>query len=395
MRIGMKILHLVPSYLPAYKIGGPIWSVHNLNKELVKMGHKVTVVTTNTDAGAIMKVPVGQAVDVDGVRVFYFPVRFPRFWYYSPAARSFLKQHMAEYDLIHITSVFLYFSYIGAKLAGKFGKPYIVSPRGSLMREPLKMKSPLKKRLYLAFVEKKALANAAALHFTAAAEKDEYERAGLPLRSSFVVPNALDASVLDKLDPTPVFRKKFRLSDRKKLVLFLSRLNWKKGLDTLVPAFKKVVEKEPETILVLVGSDDDGYKKNVQSLINNYKLQDSILFTGMLLGGDKAAAFRDSNVFVLPSYSENFGMAVVEAMYFGLPVIVTKGVGISPEIEEAGAGLVINKNEDELAAAILKILKDPDLARKLGAAGKNLVQKEFAMPAVADKFIEVYTELIR
>ena len=397
----MKILHLVPTYLPAYKIGGPVWSVHNLNKELVKLGHEVTVVTTNTDAGETMKVPVGQAVDMDGVRVIYFPVKFPRSWYFSPAVREFLKKHMTEYDMVHITSVFLYFSHIGAKLAGRFGKPYIVSPRGSLMREPLRMKGALKKRIYIALVEKKVLTGAAALHFTAAAEKEEYEKAGLPQRPSFIVPNALDTVVLDELDPTPAFRKKFRIPEEKKIILFLGRLNWKKGLDTLIPAFAEVVEKEPDAFLLIAGSDD-GYKKQAEKLwessfpniIEKTRKLDSLRFVGLLLGGDKKAALEESDVFVLPSYSENFGIAVAEAMHLGVPVILTPQVGIAPEVKEAAAGLIVEKDKGLVAQAIVGVLTGKYDGRKMGENGRRLVAERFSLGAIGQAMEAAYRRII-
>ena len=115
----------------------------------------------------------------------------------------------------------------------------------------------------------------------------------------------------------------------------------------------------------------------------------------MLIGEEKFAVFRESDVFVLPSYSENFGMVVVEAMAAEKPVVITKGVGISKEVEAAGAGIVIDKDEKQLAEAILKILENPELAQKMGENGKRLVETEFSSEKVAEKWIEEYRNLIK
>ena len=384
----MKVLHIVPTYLPAYRYGGPIKSIHELNKWLVKKGAEVTVYTTNIDGSGNLDVPLNKEVDIDGVKVFYFPVSF-RPWQYSCSLRRALTQNIKNFDFIHITSVFLAASTLGVYYAKKFKKPYIISPRGSLMKEPLAKKSSLKKRIYLSLIEKNNLKDAV-IHFTTEDEKIEYLNNGLPLKKSIIIPNGIDIEEFNKNVPPGYFREKFGIPKDKKIVLFLSRLSWKKGLDTLIPAFSEVIKKEPKTVLVLVGGDDEGYKKNVQLLITNYQLQDKAIFTGMLGGDDKIAAYKDSQVFVLPSYAENFANVVIEAMYFGLPVVITRNVGISPSVERIGAGIVIDKDEEQLTGAILKILNNPDLAAKMGEAGRKLVETEFSWPEIAENFIEEY-----
>lgn len=393
----MKLLHLVSTYLPAYRYGGPIKSVHELNKRLVKKGVDVSVYTTNLDGPSKLEVSLKKEMIVDGVKVYYFPVTF-RPWQYSYSWHRILAKNIKDFDLIHITSVFLAASALGAHYAKKFRKPYIISPRGSLMKEPLEKKSPFKKKIYLSLIEKRNLAGASAVHFTAEAEKEEYLKAGLPLKRAIVIPNGLDLAEfqLNEVNHRKIdFRQKFDISPDKKIILFLSRLNWKKGLDTLIPAFAEVVKREPKAVLVLAGGDDENYLKEIKKLIEIKEIEkNKIIFTGMLLGEDKIAAYRDSDVFVLPSYSENFGQVVVEAMYFGLAVVITKNVGISPSVERADAGLVIDKDEKQLTEAILKILNNPDLAKKMGQRGKQLAATEFSWPDITEKFLEEYNNLL-
>ena len=179
----------------------------------------------------------------------------------------------------------------------------------------------------------------------------------------------------------------------KKIVLSLGRINWKKGFDTLIPVFAGILKKEPNAVLVIVG-EDDGYKKTVQSLIVNYQLQGKVIFTGILVDEEKIAVYKESNVFVLLSYSENFGMAVVEAMYFGLPIVMTKAVGIASDIIRCGAGIVINKNERSCIDAILKLLNNSIIAKKNSEQGKKLVANQFMMPKIVEKFIDTYKNLL-
>lgn len=185
----MKILHIVPSYWPAFERGGPIRSVHSLNKWLVKNGVDVTVYTTNI--GLKGKVETNREVLVDGVKVWYFPLTWAA-WQYSSALHKQLKQTAKNFDLIHITSTFLAASTLGAYYAKKFNIPYLISPRGNLMKEPLQKKSSFKKQVYISLIEKRNLAGAVAIHFTTEVEKKEYLEQKLPLKNSIVIPNGLD-----------------------------------------------------------------------------------------------------------------------------------------------------------------------------------------------------------
>ncbi len=135
----MKILHIVPAYLPAHRYGGPIESVHNLNVALARAGHDVTVFTTDINGEGRVSVKTDALVMMDGVRIFYFRGSFPRLWFYSRDMHHALAERMNEFDIVHITSVFLAASALGARYAKKIKRPYVISPRGSLMHEPLSM----------------------------------------------------------------------------------------------------------------------------------------------------------------------------------------------------------------------------------------------------------------
>lgn len=403
----MKILHIVPTYLPAYNRGGPIWSVHNLNKELVKKGIDVTVYTTNIDVEG--KVEEGKEVIVDGVKVWYFPASFPRIWEYwrvgiipaffprhweySRDLHKALIRNTKNFDIIHVTSTFLFASALGPWYAKKHDIPSVLSPRGNLM-EPLELKGARKKKAYIHLIEKRSLAKFSAIHFTVPQEKEQYLHHELPLKKAVIIPNSIEVGEFKDRPQKGEFRNKIRLPKEAELILFIGRLNWKKGFDTLIPAFRRVAKKNPRARLVIAGGDDEGYRRNIQLLISNFQLEDKVIFTGMITGADKIAVLQDCDVFVLSSYSENFSMAAVEAMHFGLPVVLTKRVGVAPDVKKAGAGFVVEKDEKKVAQAMINILEDKDRKNKMGKAGRNLVEEKFEVSSTTDKWIEIYKDLL-
>ncbi len=378
----MKVLHLIPSYLPATDSPGPILVTHTLNKELVQQGVEVTVYTTDMDRGKRMDVSHHQVID--GVSVFYFPMTFNP-WCYSRALHKVMKEYAKEFDLIHCTSVFSSLSLFGAHYAKRYRKPLIISPLGSLMKEPLRHHG-LKKNLYLSSIEKRNLRRASAIHFASQKEHDEYLAASLPLKQAVIIPHGIDIESFQSRNvPRGTFREKFGIRQEQKIILFLGRLTWVKGLDTLLPAFREVLKREPAAVLVVAGPDEQGYKKEVQ---------ERVIFTGPLFGADKLAALKDADVFVLPSYSESFGMAVVEALVCGLPVVVTSGVGISGEIKEANAGIVVEKDVAQVADAIIMMLRDPQAAKEMGERGKELVGSRFSVKHTTNTMRQEYGRII-
>jgi len=390
----MKILHIIPSYVPGHFASGPIKPTHYLNRELARMGVDVSVYTTDLDARERLNVALGKEVNVDGVRVTYFKVGAPLSWFYSSGMCRALLRNTEKFDLIHITSVFLSASSIGAHYAKKFNKPYIISPHGSFMANPM-ARHRFKKSLYLKFLEKKNLEGAAAMHFVAETEKRDYLKTGLPLKRALVIPNGLDAKEFDVAGiGRDEFRQKLKVPAGNKIILFLARLHPIKGLDTLIPAAALVAKKDKNFTLVLAGYDEGGYKKNIQEQISKFQLEGNVIFAGPISGREKIAALLGSDVFILPSYSEACSMALLEAMHFGLPSVITEGVGFSEEIARAGAGLRVRKEEEDIAGALLKLLSDDALRAEMGKRARLMADAEFSVESVAKKFVEAYNSII-
>jgi glycosyltransferase involved in cell wall biosynthesis len=380
----VKILHVVPTYAPAWRHGGPIRAVHGLCKALAARGHEVTVFTTDVDTGGA--VPVGERVLLDGVEVWYFPVRAPRRLYRSPAMGRALAERVSVFDLVHLHSVFLWPTAAAAQAASKAAVPYLLAPRGMLVPDLLRRRGRWRKTLWIRLVESRTLAGAAGLHVTSDLEAEEAARLHLPLPRAFVIPNGVEAEPY--LKDAPLSGPVREALAHTPFLLFLGRLSWKKGLDRLIPSLAHV----PDTTLVLAGNDDERYRPKLEDLARSAGVADRVLFTGPVDGADKAALLHRAAALVLPSYSENFGNSVLESMAAGRPVVVTPEVGLAPVISAAGAGLVVEGAH--LGPALRDLLADPTRLDAMGARGAAEAHSRFGWPAVAEAMESAYETIL-
>ncbi len=382
----MKILHVVPTYVPAWKHGGPIRSVHGLCKALAARGHQVTVFTTDVDTGGA--VPVGQAVALDGVEVWYFPVTAPRRSYRSPQMDAALRQRIAELDVVHLHSVFLWPTSTAARRAESARVPYLVAPRGMLVGDLLRRRGRWRKALWLRFVERRTLARAAGLHVTSDLEAEEARKLGLPLPRIFIVPNGVDPEPppADGALSTPVRD----ILANGPFLLYLGRLSWKKGLDRLIPALARV----PGVVLVVAGNDEEGIRPKLEALAREAGVAGRVVFLGPVDGVDKATLLQRCTALVLPSYSENFGNSVLEAMAAGRPVAVTPEVGLAGVVREERAGIVADGDPAALGDALRALLTDPD-REAMGRRGAAAARRLFGWDSVAEQMEGVYREVAR
>ncbi len=417
----MKILHVVPTYLPAWRHGGPIYAVHGLAKALVARGHEVTVFTTDVHGTGRLDVPLGAPVDMDGVAVHYFPVAFPRRLYRSPAMGAALDRQMATTaaaDLVHLHSVFLWPTSAAARAAERAGIPWLLAPRGMLVGDLLRRRGWLRKRLWIALAERRTVERAAGLHVTSALEGEEAARLGLRLPAVHVIPNGVDPGqgswgcsrprTADWLRGAPeggrpqdraapgtgdVSGVVCQALDRPPLLLYLGRVSWKKGLDRLISALAQV----PGATLAVAGNDEEGYRATLEKLALKSGVADRVLFLGPVHGADKAALLAGAaatGALVLPSYSENFGNAVLEAMESGCPVVVTPEVGLAGVVAETGAGLVAEGDAFLLGNTLRDLLADPERRAEMGRRGAEAAVQCFGWAAIAARMEEVYTEIL-
>jgi glycosyltransferase involved in cell wall biosynthesis len=291
--------------------------------------------------------------------------------------RTAIDGSIAGYDAIHLHSVFLWPTYAAARAAARHGVPYIVSPRGMLVSELIARKSRLAKKLWIRAVERRTFANAASVHFTAQVEWDDARRIGIPLPNPIVIPNGIE---LPPADSTP------RLPDT---LLFLGRINWKKGLEFLLDAIKDV----PGVNVIIAGNDDEDLTPKLRAQAERNGIADRVDFRGAVSGAAKDELLRTSTALALPSLSENFGNVVLEAMAVEMPVIVTPEVGLAADVESAGAGIVTSNLPEALAASIRRMLGDSDARAAMGRRGRELVRSRFTWDRVATEMEQHYMRL--
>ena len=381
----MTLLHVVASYLPATRYGGTIWSVHGLCKALAARGHDVHVFTTSVDGDRDSDVPHGRPVAVDGVSVWYFRSERGRRIYWAPEMTAALDARVGDCVVVHTHAIFLWPLWAAARAARRAHVPYVVSPRGMLERGLVSRKSPLLKATWIAAIERHNLERAAAVHVTSAREADEAAAFGLQLPPLREIPNGVDLPT-DDARPSPGVAA---IVAGGPYVLFLGRLNWKKGLDRLVAALPRVRGAR----LVVAGNDEDGYRPAIEEQASRVGVAQRLTFAGPVHGADKAALLAHAHVLVLPSYSENFGNVVLEAMAARCPVIVTPEVGIAPIVQATGSGLVVEGDADSLGRAIDSVCARDDVRAELGARGRHAVATTYSWPRVAEQFEHLYTSI--
>lgn len=384
----MKILHVLPSYLPAVRYGGPIYSVHGLAAAQAALGHEVSVFTTNADGPGKSDVPVGAPVDLDGVAVTYFDATFPRRLFRAPGMKAALAKRAGAVDLVHLHSVFLCPTLTAARAASRAGTPYVLSPRGMLVGELIRAKSGPMKRAWLALFEKRTIRGAAAIHVTAAREAEDFAAMGLHARRIIEIPNGVDTAHAYDRSPSADIAAAIGGG---RYALYLGRLNWKKNLPALIAAMADV----PDLRLVIAGNDEEQHVATLESAIAKHGLAGRVtLVARSVEDADKEALFAHAAVFVLPSINENFGNTVLEAMARKVPVVVSSGAGVAAAVCDAGAGLVAEPDARSLAAALNAIAADPARAAAMAAAGEKAARERFGWGAVAERMVEAYRAIL-
>jgi glycosyltransferase involved in cell wall biosynthesis len=381
----MRVLHVVPSYIPAWRYGGPIRSVHGLCAGLARAGAEVHVFTTNVDGDRDSDVALGRPVDLDGVKVSYFPSRRLRRLYYSPGMREALRRDLGGFDLVHLHSVFLWPTWAAARQAARSGVPYVVSPKGMLVRELMRRKSRWLKRLWVALIERRTLERAAGIQVTSRQELEEFKSFGFHATEPFLVPHGLDLPAgrprPGPPDPPP---------GRRARIVFLGRISWEKGLDRLIPALRHL----PDVELVLAGNDEADWTARLSELARSQGLLDRVRFAGPVQGEAKQEFLAGAALLVLPSYSENFGMAALEAMAAARPVVLSPEVGLADIVERTGSGIVVDGAPDRLGPAIDRLLRDPEQLRAKGENGRRTVEQRLTWDRVAEQMLRRYREIV-
>jgi glycosyltransferase involved in cell wall biosynthesis len=380
----MKILQIVPSISLVY--GGPSQMVLGLSTALARLGEEVTIITTdsNGDTGqAPLDVPLGVPIERDGYKIIYFRCSPFRRYKFSIDLFNWLNQHAREYDIAHIHALFSPVSSISASIARSRSLPYILRPLGTLDPADLQKKRQLKK-LYAAFLEKPNLAGSAGVHFTSPQECKISDRFGVKT-NDIVIPLGVNL---------PEKRSSASESD-KPTILYLSRLDPKKGLDILLPSLENLRDKGMNFHFVLAGGNpqDPDYEREIQRKFQK-SLDTHCTIAGFVTGEKKRQLLEAAHLFVLPSYYENFGIAVAEAMAAGIPVVISDRVDLHPEVQKADAGWITPPTVEELTLALTTALQDAAERRRRGENARQLVKDNYSWDSIARRMVTIYEKCL-
>ena len=381
----MKILHVTASLSPEW--GGPTEVVAGLTNALDHLGVECTVFAAAGTRVGTGCVPLGH-VQVRSFRT----TPLARFWLaHAAGLYQALRSNINDYALVHIHELWHFPHYAAYRAARAAGKPYVVTVHGAL--EPWAMRRGwLKKRLYMATIQRSILRQAGAVH--ALTRKEELQvRAHAPNAPVVVLPNGVRPEAFQRLPPEAALPRRQSDHAGNRRVLFLGRIHPKKGLDILAKAFGEIAQVHDDVRLVIAGPDEGGYRQEVEAELKAAHVLDKVHFTGKVTGEQKLAALATADCFVLPSYSEGFSMAVLEAMAYGVPVLITRQCNF-PEVAKAGAGLVIEPSVDELSGALRTMLDNPVQLRTMGERGRRLVREHYTWDTIASRMIGVYERVL-
>lgn len=392
----MRILHVFSALSPRY--GWALDMMTNLCGQQAQKGHEVNVFSTNIDWERTLDVPLGQPVLVNGVKVEYFPVQnlpaslLRRFAFSWPIAQA-LWHRVKEFDIVHVHGLYLFPALVASYSCRVAGIPYIISPHGVL--DPFThRKNRIIKNICLALFARRDLNHAAAVHFMTQGEL-EWAKAFGVTAPAVVINWAIDFDRYRRIPPPGAFSSRYPAVEGKRLIVYLGRIAYSKGLDLLARAFGRVARTHQDTYLILVGPDHEGYGAKVKSLLSEEGVLERTILTGMVSEQEKIEALWVAEVFVLPSYVEGFGIAMIEAMACERPVVITRGSCMQHEVTQADAGLVVNCEVDDLAQALTRMLDDPELRQQMGQNGKNLVEAKFTWPRVAEEMLNAYEGILK
>jgi glycosyltransferase involved in cell wall biosynthesis len=370
----MRILNVTQTYAPFFEFGGPPVKVKALAEGMARRGHEATVLTA--DWGLDVREarltgepppeisPFGRRTTASGVTAVYLPnwAHF-RATSWNPALGRYLRAKLSTFDVVHIFGLYDLLGTRVAKQCRKCGIPYVVEPIGMFV--PL-VRSLWLKKIYHHVWGHDMLQHASAIIVTADQERDDVLAGGFPSKKVILRRNGVEVPA--SLPERGRFRRALQIPAQNKLILFLGRLSQKKSPDLLLKAFAGLNETagtfDTPPHLAFVGPDESGMKARLQQIATELAVAQRVHISTPLEGEAKWAAYRDADIFVLPSQNENFGNSAAEAVAAGTPVIVTDQCGIAPLLRDT-AGIVVKHDEAQLQGALKRLLEEDELYRQL------------------------------
>jgi glycosyltransferase involved in cell wall biosynthesis len=397
----VKILHVIPSVSPVR--GGTSRAILDMVRALQAQGIDAEIATTNDDGDNLLDVPLGELTLFDRIPTYFFPRFSPplpalREFAYSGAFTIWLFQNITKYESIHVHGLFSYTSTVAMAIARIKGVPYLVTPHGMLCEWSLQQ-SMQKKQVYLQLIERANINGAKAIHLTCQQELDDVTLLNF-IPAKFILRLALTDMPVIIPEAAQILRQSLNCPEDEPIILFLSRLHYKKGLDYLIPALGKIQSRR--FTFVIAGNGTPAYEAEIQELLVAAGIEDRTRMVGFVKGAQKDLLIQGANLFALTSHSENFGISVLEALVVGTPVLVTPGVGLATIVQEQNLGYVADLNIEAITDSLDRYLVDlatptthhENCAKLMGKRAREFTIEHYTWDKIATDLLQVYQSII-
>jgi len=380
----MNALHVIPALATRY--GGPSAATLGMCRALEGAGVRTLIAATDADGSGRLDVRVGREEAFGGIPAIFFRRHLGEAFKWSSGMAGWLRRNAARFDVVHVHAVFSHSSLAAGSAARRAGVPYIVRPLGTLDPWSVKRKSQ-RKRLLLALGGRVLLTHAARMHYTSEDEQRLAESVIRGLPAGGVIPVGIDDDYFDIVpcrDPAAP------------IVLSLSRLDEKKRIDVLIDAFHQAAaaRERDSWRLVIAGDGPTALVAHLKSLAAQGPARDRITFSGWVSGTNKVELFRRASLFALPSHQENFGISAAEAMASAVPVLVTPGVNLARDVEQAGAGWVVGEPVASVAAGLMAAMRDAAERERRGRQARSIAER-FRWKNVGRSLADLYGQVGR
>jgi glycosyltransferase involved in cell wall biosynthesis len=393
----LKVLHIIPSV--ASVRGGTSQAVIEIVSALRSQGVDAEIATTNDNGKDLLDVPLykltDQLAEYGNIPIRFFPRFSPninavREFAFSRSLTIWLWQHIADYDLVHVHALFSYASTIAMAIARIRKVPYINMPHGMLCEWSLQQ-SKFRKQIYLNVIERSNLLHSQALHFTAQQEQAEFNLLELNI-PDFILPHGVQIPTLIP-DAQSQLRAILQIPDRCPILLFMSRIHPKKGLEYLITALGKL--KEYNFALVIAGSGESEYVNQIQDLLVTQGISDRTHLVGFVKGETKNLYLQGADLFTLTSHSENFCIAAIESLAAGTPVLITDGVAIAPMVQAQNIGYVTKLEINAIVATIQEFFDHPQIAKQKGDRAQQYIAEHYAWAKITHNLATTYAKICK
>jgi len=376
----LKILQICAAYKPAYIYGGPTMSVSRLSEELVIAGYEIEVFTTTANGAGELPVEPGETRIVDGVKVTYFKRLTGDHTHFSPDLLAAVRGQVKHFDVVHIHAWWNLVSLLACRVALKQHIPVIISPRGTLSTYSFGNKNSLAKKMLHSLLGK-GLLSRSYLHVTSEREMQAMQILVQP-RALFHIPNFINF-------PEQVTETSQDKDGPLKLVFF-SRIDKKKGLELLFDALKNI---GIDYRLTVAGSGDEAYIAELKALAEKNSISAYIDWIGFRTD-DKFEILERHDLFVLPSFDENFGNAVIESLSMGTAVLISKNVGLSRYVESNRLGWACDQKAGSLQAHIVTAAKNRNELVRIRKTAPAIIRQDFNAKVLTDAYIDAYKKIL-